>query len=571
MLYALFLSVAQAGTWPPGTVINPGLSVDITKGGFDAVADLIPVLLPTSVPIGDVGGGDPGLFDQCWLGGYEYSLTNGNVSIEVVGASITPGDGLLEIDAQLMVSVNKPSDMFDLYFELECLGDTCAGYVEPFPVDVHTSMRLSIVDDGAGHRTLDATMGEIVVTYELDGANDIYLEGCTIGDIEEVLNYVGISLYDLLISAVSGTLEEQIASMGPTLEEAIEDAFASASIEQDLDLNGVTVHLLVQPSNVEITPESLRLWMEGSFDGTAAECIAAYDAGGSLRTDSELPAPGDIPSGISSDYHAGVMIGDDFANSALYALWRGGLLCYAVDAESSPIPLDTTILNVLTGDAFAPLFSGTQPVSLVTRPLAPPTVAYTGDHDIGVQIDDLNLDFYAELDGRPARIISIGLDGNAGADLSLDGTTGSLAIAVDLDPAKFIPTVSYNEIEPSANDTVAEKFGALFGTVLDSVVGGLLEGLEFALPSISGLGLTDLEVAANGADKDWLGAYAWLGPVEYTGGSCGSCGGGCGGDTGSVDTGGSSCSGGGCATVHVAPWIAALAGATLWLRRRAAA
>jgi hypothetical protein len=563
---ALTSSIASATTWPSGEVINPGVTIDITEGGFDAVADLVPSLLPSAIPIGTVGDGYAGILDQCWLGGYEYELSNGQVAIEVTSVDISPGSGVLDIDAVLMVSVNTPSDPFDLYFSLECLEDTCAGYVDPFPVDVHTSMRLSIVTADDGTRTLDATMGEIDVTYELDGASDIMLSGCTIGDIEEVLNYVGISLYDLLIGALDSTLQSQIADLGPTLEEAIEDAFASATIEQDLELNGASVHILLQPSNVDITPASVRLWMEGAFEAEPAACVAAYDPGGSPRTDSTLPDPDQVPSGVGKDYHLGVMVGDDFANSALYAFWRGGLLCYELDAASSPIPLDTSLLNILTGDAFAPLFGDeNKPVTLSTRPVAPPEVSYSGAYDIGVSIKDLNLDFFAELDGRSARMISIELDGEVGADLALDSGTGSLAIDLALAPENFTPSVSYNEIEPDANSTVTEKFSGLFGTILDSVVGGLISDLAFALPSISGVGLKELEIGANGSEKDWLGIYASLGPVSYSGGDCGGCGGGCGG----VDTGGSTgtdCAGG-CATVPTAPWVA-IAATVLWMRRR---
>ncbi len=567
MLVALFVAAATAATWPPGELINPGVSIDITEGGFDAVAALIPELLPSAIDIPETGGGDPGLFDYCYLGGYEYKLTNGAVAIEVVDTSIKPGAGVLEINASLMVSINDPANPFDLYFSLACIDDTCLGYVNPFPVDVSTTMQLTVVDDGSGRRTLDATMGEIVVVYELDGANDIYLGECAIGSVEEVLNFVGLSIYDLLIGALDSTLQDQIKALGPTLEETIEDAFSAATIEQDLELNGAVVHLLLQPSNVEITPASMRLWMEGSFEGAPADCIAAYDPGGSLRTDSELPGPTDVPNGVGADYHFGALIGDDFANSALYALWRGGLLCYQLDAASSPIPLDTSILNGLTGDVFAPLFPEAVPVELSVRPAKPPEVVYTGAHDIGLGINELHLDFYAALDGRAARLISTQLDGQAGADLNLDGATGLLAIDVDLDPANFVPTVSYNEIDPAANEHMVANFGGLLGTVLDSVAGPLLADLSFGLPSFSGLGLTELTVSETGGDKDWLGAYAWLGPVEYSGGGCGGCGGGCGGDTGgTVDTGGSACSGG-CSAIPAAPWIA-VGFAALWMRRR---
>ncbi len=569
MFAFLLASAASAGTWPPGSTINPGLSADITKEGFDAIAELIPSFLPPEIPIDDMGDGYPGVLDECYLGGYEYALTNAKVEIEVAGASITPGSGVLDIDAQLLVSLNDATDPFGLYTMLECIEDTCYGYVNPFPVNVSTSMMLAVVDNGDGTRSLDATMGDIAVEYELDGANDIYLGECAIGDVEEVLNWVGISLYDLILSALGGTLDSAIADMGPELETAIEDAFASASIEQELAVGDAVVNVKLQPSNVDITPASARIWMEGAFSGEAAECVASVDPGGSLRTDSDLPGPTDLPSGVSSDYHLGLMVGDDFANAALYTFWRSGLLCYTLD-EGGPVPIDTSMLNLLTNDAFAPLFPESKPVTIVTRPLKPPEVLYTGEHDLGLTVEDLELDFFAELDGREARMITLSLDVAAGADLEFDGNSGNLEVAVDLAPENIVPSVSYNEIDEAANEAILQAFGGLFQTIIDTVAGDLLSSLAFALPNFSGIGLESIEVAANGDAGDWLGVYTWLGPVSY--GDSSSCGG-CGGtDTGSGSSSdcSSGCSGGtSCAVVPLAPWqLGALA--VLVARRRRA-
>ncbi len=125
---------ALAGTWPAGSTINPGVSVDITKEGFDAVAALIPELLPPSIPVGDISDGYAGLFDQCWAGGYAYGISNAEVEVAVSGASIAPGDGRLDIHADLMVALNDASNPFSLYTMVECIEGTCDGYVEPFPV-----------------------------------------------------------------------------------------------------------------------------------------------------------------------------------------------------------------------------------------------------------------------------------------------------------------------------------------------------------------------------------------------------------------------------------------------------
>ncbi|MBM4393736.1 MAG: hypothetical protein FJ090_21630, partial [Deltaproteobacteria bacterium] len=235
MLASLLVAApALASSWPAGSTINPGLSADITKEGFDAVAELIPALLPPEIPIDTTGDSYAGVLDQCWLGGYAYEISNAKVEIEVNSVSISPGEGVLDVNAELLVALNDASDPFGLYTMVECIEDTCYGYVNPFPVNVSTSMMLAIVDNGDGTRSLDATMGEIVVDYEIDGANDIYLGECTIGDIEELLNdLVSFSLYDLILSLVAGTLDSTIADMGPELEAQVEEAFAAATIEQD--------------------------------------------------------------------------------------------------------------------------------------------------------------------------------------------------------------------------------------------------------------------------------------------------------------------------------------------------
>lgn len=190
-------------------------------------------------------------------------------------------------------------------------------------------------------------------------------------------------------------------------------------------------------------------------------------------------------------------------------------------------------------------------MTIVTRPMAPPQVNYAGSHDLDVDIQDLGVDFYAELDGRTARIVGLDLDAQAGVDLNLDAVTGNLAIALDLDPDNVVPAIGYNELKPEANDSILEKFSGLFQTILDTLVGSLLDSLAFALPAFNGIGLTDLQVAGAGAQGDWLGMYAWIGEVTY-----GADGSGCGGDSGC----GGGCSGG-CASNPAAAvgWASLLA------------
>ncbi len=548
---ALLALPAYAEDWAHGETIEKAAYADLTPEGLNAISALIPALLPSGIEVPDTS--DSG---GTWCFNYAYGLSGAWVTIQVVDATITPGNGVLDITASLMVSLNDPSDPFQLSYELACIDDSCDGYVDAFPVTVTTSMALEVVDVGGGTRQLDATIGAINVSYDLQN-EDIHLDGCSVGSIEEVLNWFGLSLYDLILGQLDSYLQDAIADMGPTLEETIEEAFASASINQELDLNGAVAQLSLQPSDVLVTPEGVRVQMSGSMAAEASACVAAYDPGGSPKTPTEAPALGATPSGVGSDYHVALTLSDDFTNQALYALWRGGLLCYALE-PGGDFPLDTSILNALTGDAFIELFPESKPITLQTAPKNPPTTKFDGAHAIDVNLDALGLEFFAELDGREAKMVAVDLTGTVGLDLGFDGTTGELGVVVDLDPAALTPSVAYNEFYPSANDAILSSFSETFGSLVGSVVGGLLENLAFALPAFNGIGLNELQTSAVGDDADWLGAYAWVGPVTYEAAD------GCGSDGGCSSDG---CSGG-CASTPFGPAVwAAFAGLVL-LRRR---
>ena len=108
-LLALFVSVARAEDWAPGETINNAAYADLTPDGLNAIAELIPALLPSGIDIpstSDEGG--------YWCFNYAYGLDGAWVSIEVVNATITPGNGVLDVTANLMVSLNDPSDPFQL-------------------------------------------------------------------------------------------------------------------------------------------------------------------------------------------------------------------------------------------------------------------------------------------------------------------------------------------------------------------------------------------------------------------------------------------------------------------------
>ena len=548
---AFATSSAHAGSWAPGTEINPAGAVDITPEGLDAVTAILPAFVPSRIDIDDVSDW-PG---SCFFN-VGYGISGLWVGVQIQDASITPQNGVLLFEADLLVNVNDNSDPFSLEYDLSCISGSCEAWVTPFPVHISTTIGLGVVTNGDGTRSLDASVGTITVDYGLSGDNLDSSDCSTILDIADTLG-----LIDTLIDQVTGPLQDTIDSLAPTIETTIEDAFASANISQDLDLNGVTAHITLSPSDVTISPSGVRVNLAGSVVADAADCVSAWDPGGSLATPSGLPTLGEAPSGVDSPFHAGLSLSDDFANQAVYALWRGGLLCYTVE-PGGKIPLDTSILNLLTGQAFAELFPESQPLVLVTSPKKAPTVSYDGTHDVDINVEQLGIDMYAELDGRQARVISVELEGPIGADLAFDGATGNLGVNLDIAADNLTPSLGWNEFYPDQSETILAAFSSSFGSLVEQLIGGLIPDIAFALPSMSGVGLQELDVAPTGSNLDWLGAYAWIGAVTYGDGSsgCGSCG----GDTGS------DCSGGCSSQGPLPPYAPALLvlGVAVGLRRR---
>jgi hypothetical protein len=555
MILSLFLTLlptAFGGVVDGDLDVEGAIHVDVTPNGFDAIGGMVPALAPEDLPVDGISDGYGGILDQCWLGGYELEVADLLIGLSFGDISITPNTGYLDIDIQLFVNVNSASDPFYMYLEAECIGDDCDGWVDPFEVNVRTTMALDVVDDADGNPTMDATIGELSFEYDLTG-DDVTLTGCALGTMLDVLDFIGIDLIDLILPSVSGSLDDAVGDLIPELEATLEDAFSAAVIEQELELAGTTITISARPSDAVIRPEGMRLTMDGRSQAAESnDCVAEWDDGTFEAVSGEAPAIAAAPGDISGDYAAGLLLSDEFGNQLMYALWRAGLLCYTVDDELG-FPIDTSILGLLAGDAFNELFPDAKPMVIDTRPQSPPTLEYAGANDVNVLVKDLGLDFMAELDHRDARVLTMGLQVDAGIDLNFDGETGLLGIEIALGEDAFESAVTSNDFVPDASDTIEASFGNVFNGLVGGLIGDMLGDMTFAIPGFSGLGLTELTFAPAGASEDWLGGYAWLGEVSYASTGCATDGsGGCAtedGGGGCTDaTGESGCSGGGCAS-----------------------
>jgi hypothetical protein len=555
-LILALLPLANATVYAGDTPVEGAVHLDISPEGFGALGALVPAIAPSEMPVDGISDGYEGWL-TCFGGGYEYEVSDLNIGLEFDDVSISPNTGYLDIDIRMYVNVNNASDPFYLYLEALCIGDDCDAWVDPFEVNVATTMALEIVEDPEGNTSMDATIGELSFDYALTG-DDVTIEGCALGTILDVLDFIGIDLIDLILPAVSGALDDAVADLAPELETTLEDAFAAAKIEQEIDLQGNTILLSIQPGDIQIKPEGMRLTMDGMTDALETNtCIAEWDEGTFEAHESSPPPIGHVTEGIDSNYAASVLLADEFGNQLLYTVWKTGLLCYTVDDELG-FPIDTALLGLLAGEAFKELFPESKPMVIETQPRRAPTLAFTVDNDVNVIIEELGLNFMAELDHRKARVLAMDLEVDAGVDLNFDGTTGGLGVIIDLGADAIESRVASNDFVPEATPAIEESFGTVFTGLVGGLVGDMIGDLNFNIPGFSGIGLTALSIAPAGLDGDWLGGYAWLGEVSYASAGCaedgsGGCsdaeGGGCtdaeGG--GCTDAEGSGCSGGGCA------------------------
>lgn len=558
---SLFSSPAMAELNPPDATISNGIVADIPPEGFDSIVAIIPDLIPLDIPVDDQYFED-GLGLGCWADVW-FSITNLKIDASVADAQIIPQDGYLDFSVTLSVAINDALDPFGMDYELVCIEYNCDAYVDPFEVVVASKIYLNVIDlDGDGVNDLDVYFDNFGFDYSDFDGQDINVENCALGTFEDVLNIFGWSVFDLLIGAVGPGLESGIQDALPEIEAALEDAFSQATINQTVDLGGAPLDLAIAPADIIIKPEGLRLIMDASATTPeAAECIAIFDPLGSEATSSTLMPIGYLPAGITEASLAAT-IDDDFVNQALYSVWRSGLLCFTVD--ESLFALDTSMLDLLTGGAFADLFPDPQPMIIKTEPKNPLTLNVETPADLAVDVKDLGLGFYAEVDGRRTRLLNVDLTTDVRVDIPFDDTTGALAVNIDLDTDRVVPIVSYNEFRPDASAEIESSFAGQLDTILGFIdIESMLGDLSFTLPSMNGFGLTSLDFTPTGENSEDLGAFVSLGPVPYESAGCDEEGG-CGGSGGCEGSGGCSTNGRPNSRLALLNFVLLF----VWLRRR---
>lgn len=576
---AVLLPATALGGLALGSRLDDSVVVDVTTAGLASLEGLAGVFLPPRIELPPFQQNDSASVFGVTTYAYDIAVEGLYADIAIGDLSLVPATGALNLVADAVVTVNSPGDaaVLDIFaelFGLDVIDDTCDLYVNPINLDLSAVIGMELVVDPAGidvdgdgtpdTKRLDVTIPPATWSWDAQG-EDIQFTNCGLADVintvNDVTNFFGFNLYDLILDLVEPQIDTAINDLPATLEPLLEDTFASLTISQEIDLLGEPLALTLWPESLQLQADGMRIGLASVTDVKMAPCVAKYGITESASTASPLPAIGVTPAGIPFPAHAVALIDDDFVNQVLFGVWSSGVLCLDLantDVIDLPIPIDTGLLNALSDDAFVDLFPVTSPLALVLAPRKPPVMVKEGPNDVNVRLDELGVGMFVEIDGRRTRLVNLDLAADAGIDLPFDTATGTLALAVNLPPGAIVPTVTYNEFAPEANEDIEEGFGGIIDSVVGILLGDLLGGLSFPIPSFEGIGVTDLAVAAAGPNGDHVGAFVSTGVVTYPSAGCDESG----GCTSGCDSGCSTGSGSGRLVLLLMPLVVAV------LRRR---
>jgi len=502
---------------PPGAPVRDGVLVDLTPAGLQFVETTALHLQPISIPMESMDQ-DLGEYMGCDV---SIGISGMVATADVTHLAVDPISHGLALEVGVLISVNSSGSPFDVEIDADgglfdmcsLIDQTCELWIEPMNVSLDMTVWLELVEPGGGQSPfLDAIVS--TPTHNLHTAlteDRIGLDGCFISTLNDILNFFGTDIVEMLLDEASGELFAYIEQDLPAMvESGIEGASDTLVVEETIDLEGTPLDVSIVPGGLVIEPDGIRVMLDGSFDAPLADCMLRHDTNGS--PDTAIPPPG---ADGAAHHHAAAFVSNDLINAALYAVWRGGLLCFEADPAELGIPLDTTLLTLLVDEEDRPrlerIWLGeAEPIQIVTVPRNPPMNDPAGPHGLDVEVENLGLDLMAMTQDRMSRMLGLEIDVGAGVDLQGQGD-GSMVATVALDTEHFHPHVCHNDLVPDLSSTIEQNFDGLISTVVEPALAGLLGDITLGPFDFGGLGVSSLNLVPAGPTEEFLAAYVNLG------------------------------------------------------------
>ncbi len=557
--------------FPTDQLIEGGIQARITKPGMDKLTASIPRLIqsmlgsgfcaipPTSQEFGvtcfDVtvgaceGNGCPGNQPGC-PANLKFTSSDG---LDKVTISVGDGNNPI-IHVDFAFDVDVPLEI-DYGGELAC-------------ISASSSCTLNLFDDHyngtAGSTPLDITLdiqaatdpttGELTLTLQNIAINNLGLDasGCSVlGDIASaVLSALDSSLGTTLTNFVLNLLKPQINTLLQSflpkplgLAGTVDSGALLASFSPPADTNlemfivpggyvsGLTGGLNLgvmsgMNSDRDQTTRTAGLTSEPSLcvpsrptpDLSVAPWMLPFNP---ARKDFLLspagqfsgnPDPVDM-TGATEDVAIG--ISRTFLDLAGFHIYNSGTLCLTIGGSSIP-QLNAGTLSVIIGSLGNILEDRKGPLAMVLRPQTPLNFTLGAgtamDPLINIAIQDMRIDFYAWIEERFVRLLTLGIDLNVGLNLTITknaaGAPSLQPTLVGLDASNITIRVSNTDLLSEKPDDLAKVFPSLIN-IATGALGGVIPSL--ALPAVAGFSLDDLQIEkVQTTQDDFIGIFGTI-------------------------------------------------------------
>jgi MYXO-CTERM domain-containing protein len=198
-----------------------------------------------------------------------------------------------------------------------------------------------------------------------------------------------------------------------------------------------------------------------------------------------------------------------------FHIYNSGTLCLSIGGDAIP-QLNAGTLSVIINSLGNILEDRKAPLALVLRPQTPLnfTIGAGTDMDplIHIAIEDMRIDFYAWIEERFVRLMTVAIDLNAGLNLTVTkNAAGAPALQptlVGLDPSNITIRVSNTDLLTEKPDDLAKVFPSLLN-IATGALGGVIPSL--ALPAVAGFSLDNLQIQkVQTTQDDFIGIFGTI-------------------------------------------------------------
>ncbi len=223
-----------------------------------------------------------------------------------------------------------------------------------------------------------------------------------------------------------------------------------------------------------------------------------------------------LPDGATG-YHLGIGVHRSHLDTLGFSAWDSGALCLDVGTPSVALLTAKTIGVVIP--SLGDLVHGKDaPMFLVIRPQDPPTFSMgkgtfkldvngqkiIDDALLHIHVPNFNIDFFAFVDERYVRVMTLTADLELPVALDVDATNKIVPLLGDLTQAFTNVSVTNSELLAEAPADLAKTFPMLLG-----LAGGQLSSVlsPIALPALMGINIKPIAITSTDPDTDGANQY----------------------------------------------------------------